>query len=335
MCAIYANSQVVIATTKVRIFKQITTYEQLNVIVDRLLLLPQRYVFSSKSQQIFRRRISVLVVIATTKVRIFKQITTGLKTKRNLLKLLLLPQRYVFSSKSQPNSLKPLSNSCCYCYHKGTYFQANHNHLLLVLLLVSVVIATTKVRIFKQITTVRYNEYKTARLLLLPQRYVFSSKSQQNLFPVKIRFSCYCYHKGTYFQANHNRSFDTEVGTGVVIATTKVRIFKQITTTSLISQPICCCCCYHKGTYFQANHNRQLENEVHHHVVVATTKVRIFKQITTIVINYVHSFQLLLLPQRYVFSSKSQPMQERRCKKSCCCCYHKGTYFQANHNIIK
>ena len=41
---------------------------------------------------------------------------------------------------------------------------------------------------------------------------------------------CYCYHKGTYFQANHNdfkELFDFDV---VVIATTKVRIFKQITT---------------------------------------------------------------------------------------------------------
>ena len=176
-----------------------------------------------------------------------------------------------------------LCRRCC-CYHKGTYFQANHNTLLLSCLLSNVVVATTKVRIFKQITTEKILEATEPQLLLLPQRYVFSSKSQ--------------------------RGRQTVVGSRG-------------------------CCCYHKGTYFQANHNRQLENEVHHHVVVATTKVRIFKQITTIVINYVHSFQLLLLPQRYVFSSKSQPMQERRCKKSCCCCYHKGTYFQANHNIIK
>ena len=41
------------------------------------------------------------------------------------------------------------------------------------------------------------------------------------------------------------------------------------------------CCCYHKGTYFQANHNRYQRYLQGNDVVVATTKVRIFKQITT------------------------------------------------------
>ena len=94
--------------------------------------------------------------------------------------------------------------SCC-CYHKGTYFQANHNEDVYTNIFVFVVVATTKVRIFKQITTVRYNEYKTARLLLLPQRYVFSSKSQLQNVHQDIENSCCCYHKGTYFQANHNK----------------------------------------------------------------------------------------------------------------------------------
>ena len=45
----------------------------------------------------------------------------------------------------------------CYCYHKGTYFQANHNHFNTEKVTDMVVIATTKVRIFKQITTRLYN----------------------------------------------------------------------------------------------------------------------------------------------------------------------------------
>ena len=68
-----------------------------------------------------------LVVVATTKVRIFKQITTAWKDKLKQMVLLLLPQRYVFSSKSQPLAHKAVEVSSCCCYHKGTYFQANHN----------------------------------------------------------------------------------------------------------------------------------------------------------------------------------------------------------------
>ena len=42
-----------------------------------------------------------MVVADTTKVRIFKQITTHISIKNITLMLLLIPQRYEFSSKSQ------------------------------------------------------------------------------------------------------------------------------------------------------------------------------------------------------------------------------------------
>ena len=63
-----ASKVVVVATTKVGIFKQITTHS-----APPLL--------------------SVLVVVATTKVGIFKQITTKRKVTPSGLGLLLLPQR--------------------------------------------------------------------------------------------------------------------------------------------------------------------------------------------------------------------------------------------------
>ena len=68
------------------------------------------------------------VVLDTTKVQIFKQITT----------------RFVGCP----------FNSCCFRYHKGTDFQANHNTVSVLFPLIAVVLDTTKVQIFKQITTV-------------------------------------------------------------------------------------------------------------------------------------------------------------------------------------
>ena len=67
-----------------------------------------------------------------------------------------------------------------------------------------VVVATAKVRIFKQITTKRKKDISMGRLLLLPQRYEFSSKSQLLGCVAKEYSSCCCYRKGTNFQANHN-----------------------------------------------------------------------------------------------------------------------------------
>ena len=171
---------------------------------------------------------------------------------------------------------------CCCCYHKGTYFQANHNRSRMIITSQFVVVATTKVRIFKQITTNMVSRYFSSRLLLLPQRYVFSSKSQHSINSSIPLVGCCCYHKGTYFQANHNSHLATQCLAAVVVATTKVRIFKQITTASILFNLWRCCCCYHKGTYFQANHNPLPFINQSISVVVATTKVRIFKQITTI-----------------------------------------------------
>ena len=50
--------------------------------------------------------------------------------------------------------------------------------------------------------------------------------------------SCFRYHKGTDFQANHNEYGKTTKRQHVVLDTTKVLIFKQITTVldSLISR---------------------------------------------------------------------------------------------------
>ena len=153
------------------------------------------------------------------------------------------------------------------------------------------------------------SRYFSSRLLLLPQRYVFSSKSQHSINSSIPLVGCCCYHKGTYFQANHNSHLATQCLAAVVVATTKVRIFKQITTASILFNLWRCCCCYHKGTYFQANHNPLPFINQSISVVVATTKVRIFKQITTKRRCTSRRCWLLLLPQRYVFSSKSQHLE--------------------------
>ena len=66
---------------------------------------------------------------------------------------------------------------------------------------------------------------------------------------------CFRYHKGTDFQANHNNPRVLQEQISVVLDTTKVQIFKQITTILLFQVISIRCFRYHKGTDFQANHN--------------------------------------------------------------------------------
>ena len=67
----------------------------------------------------------------------------------------------------------------------------------------------------------------------------------------------------------------------VVLDTTKVQIFKQITTDDVLEVNQKSCFRYHKGTDFQANHNEISKSFSCFYVVLDTTKVQIFKQITT------------------------------------------------------
>ena len=297
-----------------------------------LFQIPQRYRFSSKSQQLCQNMPNLFscfryhkgtdfqanhnktlaesfatnVVLDTTKVQIFKQITTPFN-------------RFCF-------------NQCCFRYHKGTDFQANHNTLLLLTLMVFVVLDTTKVQIFKQITTEPIQDFKKRKLFQIPQRYRFSSKSQHVLCTYFPQVSCFRYHKGTDFQANHNAFVFQLLNTDVVLDTTKVQIFKQITTLIRKNRYLLSCFRYHKGTDFQANHNRSWLFSRPSEVVLDTTKVQIFKQITTVPTAELDALGLFQIPQRYRFSSKSQrywttPRFDLRCFR-----YHKGTDFQANHN---
>ena len=71
------------------------------------------------------------------------------------------------------------------------------------------------------------------------------------MFPTR----CFRYHKGTDFQANHNTLLLISVRLFVVLDTTKVQIFKQITTLLISTVMFIRCFRYHKGTDFQANHN--------------------------------------------------------------------------------
>ena len=220
------------------------------------------------------------VVLDTTKVQIFKQITTTQSVQGFSLTLFQIPQRYRFSSKSQLLIDSLLRSHRCFRYHKGTDFQANHNRHLCTHTSLRVVLDTTKVQIFKQITTICYLFY-------------FDS-------------SCFRYHKGTDFQANHNTIRSHGVYYKVVLDTTKVQIFKQITTYGNGSPTYLGCFRYHKGTDFQANHNQVLQWPSLYRVVLDTTKVQIFKQITT--------------ASNFMIDPGS------------CFRYHKGTDFQANHN---
>ena len=220
--------------------------------------------------------------------------------------LFVILQKYDFSSKSQRFGQTPFCYYGCLWYCKSTIFQANHNVILRIILVVFVVCDTAKVRFFKQITTTS--------------------------MPAGMPHRCLWYCKSTIFQANHNSCCRKVYWCWVVCDTAKVRFFKQITTKS----PCVChftllfvilqkydfssksqlgmkyqefmdgCLWYCKSTIFQANHNNNWTFSPRARVVCDTAKVRFFKQITTGLRIYYSYSLLFVILQKYDFSSKSQ-----------------------------
>ena len=108
--------------------------------------------------------------------------------------------------------------------------------------MVDVVADTTKVRIFKQITTKPLQKCRQVTLLLIPQRYEFSSKSQHFTANKTSDVVVADTTKVRIFKQITTRTASMQRGVLVVADTTKVRIFKQITTDVIkFGLPISCC----------------------------------------------------------------------------------------------
>ena len=220
--------------------------------------------------------------------------------------LFQIPQRYRFSSKSQLNLYQSYECLGCFRYHKGTDFQANHNHSQKRFCTFYVVLDTTKVQIFKQITTPKDVEPQENSLFQIPQRYRFSSKSQPKGIVYILQSSCFRYHKGTDFQANHNCARTLKQINRVVLDTTKVQIFKQITTYHLSLRLVATLFQIPQRYRFSSKSQPGTSYKSLDAVVLDTTKVQIFKQITTSFTVRYGDNGLFQIPQRYRFSSKSQ-----------------------------
>ena len=223
-----------------------------------------------------------------------------------------------------------------------------------------IVLATAKIHILKQFTTAALKTIPAATLCLLLQRYTFWSNSQRSGYFYGCRCYCACYCKDTHFEAIHNRLLFVVQSRVIVLATAKIHILKQFTTTSVVffllsllclllqrytfwsnSQHTCIsetlhlnCACYCKDTHFEAIHNILGNLFGGGAIVLATAKIHILKQFTTRCSRLLLLRLLCLLLQRYTFWSNSQPSMKPSPNYDNCACYCKDTHFEAIHNYL-
>ena len=138
---------------KIYIWKQITTYNEVFIYQNELLMILQRYTFGSKSQRFQNKCLIAMVAYDIAKIYIWKQITTNPTKYIPQALLLMILQRYTFGSKSQQGLAKTLKSWCCLWYCKDIHLEANHNYHPKKLLLSYVAYDIAKIYIWKQITT--------------------------------------------------------------------------------------------------------------------------------------------------------------------------------------
>ena len=193
---------------KVRLWKQITTETTTSSAPFSCMTYTKGTTLKANHNWVRQFRYSSVVVWPIPKVRLWKQITTARAASASMIG--------------------------CMTYTKGTTLKANHNQFWPVRSLIHVVWPIPKVRLWKQITTIHTAATSTLLLYDLYQRYDFESKSQQ-LWVIKIvALCCMTYTKGTTLKANHNKASLTAGKWFVVWPIPKVRLWKQITTNTVI-----------------------------------------------------------------------------------------------------
>ena len=120
----------------------------------------------------------VYVVIKNTKNKNWKQITTSNAIFSSISLLSSKIQRTKIESKSQLSVVFVLYSFCCHQKYKEQKLKANHNHIKIVKVFMSVVIKNTKNKNWKQITTADYIEKIYNELSSKIQRTKIESKSQ-------------------------------------------------------------------------------------------------------------------------------------------------------------
>ena len=160
-------------------------------------------------------------------------------------------------------------------------FESKSQRVVLCLLGGAVVFSRSKIRIWKQITTLFSELWSQMMLFSVGQRYEFESKSQLVAHNYHSSLCCFQSVKDTNLKANHNGRTTRKSERTVVFSRSKIRIWKQITTKSiserrnkklfsvgqryefesksqrsfLFSLYICSCFQSVKDTNLKANHN--------------------------------------------------------------------------------
>ena len=135
-----------------------------------------------------------------------------------------------FESKSQPVNSDGFQPFCCLSDQRYNFLKANHNTVLLVVMLASVVYQIKDTIFWKQITTSLKDNNVSDLLFIRSKIQFFESKSQLDGKPATNSACCLSDQRYNFLKANHNYQPGINAFKRVVYQIKDTIFWKQITT---------------------------------------------------------------------------------------------------------
>ena len=268
-------------------------------------------------------------------------------------------QRYDFESNSQLTQSHRIFLFGCVSDVKDTILKAIHNPALHGRSFEGAVFRTSKIRFWKQFTTACTVGSPITVLCFGRQRYDFESNSQRIGKYTHLIYRCVSDVKDTILKAIHNKIRHRLLSQRAVFRTSKIRFWKQFTTSlripmsvhvlcfgrqrydfesnsqrpACLSSMVLCCVSDVKDTILKAIHNKVWVHGDHPFAVFRTSKIRFWKQFTTPTVITIHVTRLCFGRQRYDFESNSQRTFKRGGLRTRCVSDVKDTILKAIHNV--
>ena len=216
--------------TKIQIWKQFTTIRGTKIKNDGCVIRYKDTNLKAIHNAVSSEVAGQQAVSSDTKIQIWKQFTTSLRSLfwRSLLCHPI--QRYKFESNSQLIKTSARKLGCCVIRYKDTNLKAIHNSIVPEVSYSQAVSSDTKIQIWKQFTTTTAHLQGTWGLCHPIQRYKFESNSQPRLSAMRDCLCCVIRYKDTNLKAIHNPQQSARAVPAAVSSDTKIQIWKQFTT---------------------------------------------------------------------------------------------------------
>ena len=222
--------------------------------------------------------------------------------------------------------------SRCLWWFKDEEFQAIHNKCTYTGKDNTVVYDGSKMKNFKQFTTRSSQITVASKLSMMVQRWRISSNSQHQYNLREELASCLWWFKDEEFQAIHNRVLILMNIILVVYDGSKMKNFKQFTTVADLKDEYNLLSMMVQRWRISSNSQRVCKKDIIKWVVYDGSKMKNFKQFTTINSNIQYKWLLSMMVQRWRISSNSQQVVKPLFCDVCCLWWFKDEEFQAIHN---